>query len=148
MPPAGSLSPTLPPAQYSLPVAVGKLFDATVLSSDALRPLADEWCRRVVDCLRAAGSVVTPLRAAAEERREQAKAAARVAERAAPLAVSAASGRRRVAEAAAPAAVRAAQAAPLANGRGRARAEIVKDTARAARAAPSATGRHRTASKP
>ena len=152
VPPAGSLSPTLPPAQYSLPVAVGKLFDATVLSSDALRPLADEWCRRVVDCLRAAGSVVTPLRAAAEERREQAKAAAREAERVAPLAASAASaasGRRRVvAEAAEPAAVRAAHAAPLANGRGRPHAETVEDTARAARAAPSATGRHRTASKP
>jgi hypothetical protein len=64
-----------------VPLAVGRLFDATLLrlSSDALRPLAasDEWCRRVVDCLRAAGRLVTPLREAAEERRELAKAAAR-----------------------------------------------------------------------
>ena len=33
--------PELPDEQYSLPEAVGRLFDSTVLSSDALRPLAD-----------------------------------------------------------------------------------------------------------
>jgi hypothetical protein len=44
-PPIGSQLPTLPASQYSLPLAVGKLFDATVLSRDALRPLADEFQR-------------------------------------------------------------------------------------------------------
>ena len=38
-------APVLPDEQYSLPEAVGCLFDSTVLSRDALRPLADSWCR-------------------------------------------------------------------------------------------------------
>ena len=41
--------PVLPEEQYSLPEAVGRLFDSTILSNlnDALRPgpLADAWCR-------------------------------------------------------------------------------------------------------
>jgi hypothetical protein len=104
--------PTLPASHYSLPLAVGRLLDATVLSSDALRPLADEWCRRVVDCLRAAERLVTPLRAAAEERRELAKAAARAG---APVqaALDASGRRQKLASAAAQAIARAARAAPL-----------------------------------
>ena len=35
----------LPEEQYALPEAVGRLFDSTILSKDALRPLADAWCR-------------------------------------------------------------------------------------------------------
>ena len=35
--------PVLPDAQYSLPEAVGRLFDCTILSRDALRQLADAW---------------------------------------------------------------------------------------------------------
>jgi hypothetical protein len=78
MPPLqGSTSPVLPAAQYSLPLAMGRVFDATVLSNDALRPLADDWCRFSVRCLRAAGDVVCPLRSAAEANREPARAAAR-----------------------------------------------------------------------
>ena len=85
-PPPQSASPALPDSesQYSLPRAVGRLFDATVLTHDALRPLADDWCRRSVQALRAIGEVVCPLRTAAEERREPARAAARAARRAAP----------------------------------------------------------------
>jgi hypothetical protein len=74
--PQDSASPVLPDAQYSLPRAMGRVFDATVLSNDALRPLADDWCRHTVVALRIAGGVVCPLRTAAEERRESAKAAA------------------------------------------------------------------------
>jgi hypothetical protein len=83
-PPPQSASPALPASQYSLPRVVGRLFDATVLSHDALRPLADDWCRRSVQALRAVGEVVCPLRTAAEERREPARAQARAARRAAP----------------------------------------------------------------
>ena len=35
----------LPDEQYSLPEAVGQLFDATILSNDARHILADDWCR-------------------------------------------------------------------------------------------------------
>ena len=136
VPPQGSQSPALSAAESSLPLAMGKLFDATVLSSDALRPLADEWCRRVVCSLRAAGSVVTPLRAAAEERREHAKAA----RRAAATTGDGASGRRRKPDTAATQdAARTAHAVPQDTGRGR---------PRAAHAAPKAAGRRRTVSKP
>jgi hypothetical protein len=48
MPLPGSASPALPDTQCSLPLAVGRLFDTTVLHNDALRPLADDWCRRSV----------------------------------------------------------------------------------------------------
>jgi hypothetical protein len=57
--------PVLPDAQYSLPEAVGRLFDRTILSRDALRPLADAWCRLSVGNLLRAGAIVRPLRAAA-----------------------------------------------------------------------------------
>ena len=57
--------PELPGAQYSLPEAVGRLFDRTILSRDALRPLADAWCRLSVGNLLRAGAIVRPLRAAA-----------------------------------------------------------------------------------
>jgi hypothetical protein len=60
--------PVLPDAQYSLPEAVGRLFDRTVLSRDALRPLADAWCRLSEGNLLRAGAVVRPLRAAAVAR--------------------------------------------------------------------------------
>ena len=155
-PPADSASPVLPAAQYSLPLAVGKLFDATVLSSDALRPLADEWCRRVVACLRTVGSVVTPLRTAAEERLEGTRAAARAAAQAARVPSGASDRRRQPGEAVRAAAQDTARtvaaAAPRGGGTGRGRARIAAvgqpATARAARAAPSASGRRRTVSKP
>ena len=82
-PPAGSASPVLSAEQLSLPKAMGRVFDATVLSNDALRPLADDWCRLAVRCLRAAGGVVCPLRTAAELSREPAREALRQARRAA-----------------------------------------------------------------
>jgi hypothetical protein len=68
--------PQLPDAQYSLPEAVGRLFDCTVLASDALRPSADLWCRLAMGNLLRAGAVVRPLRAAASQ---QPSAAAGVA---------------------------------------------------------------------
>ncbi len=40
LPPPGFASPVLPEAQYSLPRALDRLFDVTVLSSNSLRPLA------------------------------------------------------------------------------------------------------------
>ena len=60
--------PVLPDEQYALPEAVGRLFDRTVLSRDALRPLADAWCRLSEGNLLRAGAVVRPLRAAAVAR--------------------------------------------------------------------------------
>ena len=61
--------PVLPEVQYSLPEAVGRLYDNTILSSDALRPLADAWCQLAMRNLLRAGSVVSPLRTAADARR-------------------------------------------------------------------------------
>ena len=60
--------PVLPDEQYALPEAVGRLFDRTILSRDALRPLADAWCRLSEGNLLRAGAVVRPLRAAAVAR--------------------------------------------------------------------------------
>ena len=60
--------PVLPDAQYALPEALGRLFDRTVLSRDALRPLADVWCRLAEGNLLRAGAVVRPLRKAAVDR--------------------------------------------------------------------------------
>ena len=60
--------PVLPDEQYSLPEAVGRLFDRTILSRDALRPLADAWCRLSEGNLLRAGAAVRPLRAAAVAR--------------------------------------------------------------------------------
>ena len=59
-----------------------------IAGSNALRTLADNWCTRSVTGLRAMGSVVCPLRAAAEERREPARAAARDARQAARAAAA------------------------------------------------------------
>ena len=53
-----------PEAQYSLPKAVGRLYYCTILSSDALRPLADAWCQLAMCSLLRAGAVVSPLRTA------------------------------------------------------------------------------------
>ena len=57
--------PVLPDAQYSLLEAVGRLFDCTILSRDALRPLTDAWCRLAVGNLLRAGAMIRPLRATA-----------------------------------------------------------------------------------
>jgi hypothetical protein len=61
--------PQLPDAQYSLPCAVGRLYDRTILSSDALRPLADSWCDLATANLLRAGAIVRPLRVDADVRR-------------------------------------------------------------------------------
>ena len=68
--------PVLSDAKFSLPELVGRMFDCTILSSDALRPLADSWCRFAERSLMRAGGVVRPLRVAAEIARAAAKAAA------------------------------------------------------------------------
>ena len=140
-PPVGSQSPALHALQYSLPLAVGKLFDATVLSSDA-RPLADEWCRRVVGYLRAAGRIVTPLRTAAEERLEGARAAARAAVQAARTSsgTSESGSRRKPQAAAAQDTSRSDAIAHRSSSRGRAHVAAVKQptTARYTHPAPSA----------
>jgi hypothetical protein len=60
--------PQLPDAQYSLPEAVGRLFDCTILSGDALRTPADMWCRLAMGNLLRAGAVVRPMRAAVDRR--------------------------------------------------------------------------------
>ena len=61
--------PMLPDVQYLLPEAVGRLFDSTILSNDALRPLADDWCRISEGNLLRAGAAIRPLREAANVRR-------------------------------------------------------------------------------
>ena len=58
--------PDLPPEQYALPEALGRLYDCTILSSDSLRPLADSWCSLARGNLLRAGATVRPLRAAAD----------------------------------------------------------------------------------
>ena len=70
--------PQLPDAQYSLPEAVGRLFDCTVLSGDALRTPADIWCRLAMGNLLCAGAVVRPMRAAVNQRLGAANGAAAV----------------------------------------------------------------------
>ncbi len=37
--------PVLPEVQYRLPLQVGHTFDFTILAGNALRPIADQWCR-------------------------------------------------------------------------------------------------------
>jgi hypothetical protein len=59
--------PVLSDANYALPDALGRLFDATVLSNDALRPLADAWCDFAYSNLLRIGKAVRPLRDDAEE---------------------------------------------------------------------------------
>ncbi len=75
---------SIPEACFSLPEAVGRLYDATILPPDALRPLADTWCRLSVKCLSELGAVIAPLRAAADAQiaaeQQVAAAAAGVAE--------------------------------------------------------------------
>jgi hypothetical protein len=61
--------PMLSDDQYALPAAVGRLFDRTILSSDVLRPLADDWCRLSESNLLRAGAIVRPLRVTADEQR-------------------------------------------------------------------------------
>jgi hypothetical protein len=74
--------PELPDDQYSLPELVGAMFDSTVLAGDAMRVVADTWCRHALDGLHRAGRVVRPLRHgdAAERARAAARAAAALEE--------------------------------------------------------------------
>ena len=58
-------------AEYRLPELVGQLFDVTILSRDALRPLANAWCSMSQDSLVRAGKTVHPLRVLAEARRAE-----------------------------------------------------------------------------
>jgi hypothetical protein len=68
--------PELPDDQYSLPELVGAMFDSTVLAGDAIRVVADTWCRHALDGLHRAGRVVRPLRDAAKNARAAAREAA------------------------------------------------------------------------
>ena len=68
--------PLLSDDQYLLPELVGAMFDCTVLAGDALRPVADAWCRHALDGLFRAGRVVRPLRDVVERARAFARAAA------------------------------------------------------------------------
>ena len=65
--------------QYSLPELVGAMFDRTILADDALRPVADMWCRHAMNGLFRVGRVVRPLRDAAEKARAVARVAAAAA---------------------------------------------------------------------
>jgi hypothetical protein len=56
----------LPDDQYLLPELVGAMFDRTVLAGDAVRLVADMWCRHALDGLFRVGRVVRPLRETAE----------------------------------------------------------------------------------
>lgn len=67
--------PTVPTQCFSLPEAVGLLFDETRLPPDALRKVANWWVRLSYRCLRKLGDVVRPLRNAAEAARLRARAA-------------------------------------------------------------------------
>jgi hypothetical protein len=68
--------PHLPHEQYDvLPELVGRLFDSEILSGDALRPLADEWCSFATRCPFRIARVVRPLRVAVETARAAAKVA-------------------------------------------------------------------------
>ena len=71
--------PVLPDDQYSLPELVGAMFDRTILADDALRPVADVWCRHALNGLFRVGRVVRPLRDAAEKARAVARVAAAAA---------------------------------------------------------------------
>jgi hypothetical protein len=67
--------PDLPDEQYVPPELVGRLLDSViqVLSGDALRPLADEWCTFATRCLFRIAGVVCPLRVAVKTARAAAK---------------------------------------------------------------------------
>jgi hypothetical protein len=56
------------------------MFDSTVLAGDAIRVVADTWCRQARDGLHRAGRVVSPLRDAAERIRAAAREAAALEE--------------------------------------------------------------------
>ena len=71
--------PELSDDQYSLPELVGAMFDRTILADDALRPVADVWCRHALNGLFRMGRVVRPLRDAAEKVRAVARVAAAAA---------------------------------------------------------------------
>ena len=68
--------PVLPDDQYRLPELVGAMFDRTILADDALRPVADAWCRHALNGLFRVGRIVRPLRDVAEKTRAAARAAA------------------------------------------------------------------------
>jgi hypothetical protein len=72
--------PELPDDKYSLPELDGAMFDSTVLAGDAIRAVADTWCRHALDGLHRAGRVVRPLRDAAERARAAARTAAALEE--------------------------------------------------------------------
>ena len=80
--------PELPDNQYLLPELVGVMFDSTILAGDAIRLVADMWCRYALDGLFCEGRmlwlllgrVVRPLRNAAESVRAAARAAAALEE--------------------------------------------------------------------
>jgi hypothetical protein len=78
--PSEDSKPELPGDQYSLPELVGAMFDSTVLAGDAIRVVADTWCRHALDGLHSAGRVWRPLRDAAERARAAARAAAALEE--------------------------------------------------------------------
>jgi hypothetical protein len=52
------------------------MFDRTILADDALRPVADAWCRHALNGLFRVGRIVRPLRDVAEKTRAAARAAA------------------------------------------------------------------------
>jgi hypothetical protein len=60
--------PELSDTHYALPEALGHLFDATVLSNDALCSLADAWCDLSYSNLLRVGKAIRPLREAANRR--------------------------------------------------------------------------------
>ncbi len=66
----------LPEEQYRLPFLVGHMFDCSILAGNALRSIADQWCRHAMNGLLRAGRVVWALREAAEKARAAARAAA------------------------------------------------------------------------
>ena len=68
--------PVLREEQYSLSEAVGRLFDSTILSNDALRPLTGAWCSLSESACSAQALPSGPFRAAAGERRSIAAAEA------------------------------------------------------------------------
>ena len=63
-------------AQFSLLKLVGQMLDCNILPGDAMRPVADGWCRFAENKLLRAGQVVRPLRIAAETTRAAARVAA------------------------------------------------------------------------
>ena len=56
------------------------MFDSTILAGDAIRLVADMWCRHALDRLLRVGRVVRPLRNAAERVRAAARAVAALEE--------------------------------------------------------------------